>query len=406
MVLVGSQLVPTLVPTMVPAFALFAFFSILESPMRKLPKSIPLLWPTYHGKELQRVFAELFPADMSNRWLGQAHKVDEFEREFGKKYGFKYCVAVNSCTAALELAYHMIGFKKGDEVITPVLTCTATNVWFLRNGVKIVFADIKKNLTIDPVDVERKITRKTKAIVVVTLGGIPVDKRLYALAKKHRLPVVVDAAQSLGVGEPDGDFVAYSFQATKHFTTGDGGILVLRNEKDYRRAKKLRWYGIDREMKAKANWQPYQKRQMTMDIEEPGYKFHMNDVTATLGLVGLKHADASMKHRKKIVDYYNAHLKMEKASGGSLWLYAIFVDDRDHIAAQLKAAGIETNLIHLRNDIFKAFGHKRLPLPVMDSVEHRYLYIPLHTRMTLDDARYVVKTINAALAPHLRPPSS
>ncbi len=357
-------------------------------------KHIPIFWPSYHGKDIQREMARLFPADMSNRWLGQAHKVDEFEREFGKKYGFKYCVTVNSCTAALDLAYHMIGIKAGDEVITSVLTCTATNVWFLRNNVKIVFADIKPDLTIDPVDVERKIIPKTKAIIVVTLGGIPVDKRLYTLAKKHGIPVVVDAAQSLGVGEPNGDFVAYSFQATKHFTTGDGGILVLRNEKDYRRAKLLRWYGIDREIKAKANWQPYQKRQMTMDIEEAGYKFHMNDITASLGLIGLKHADAYMKHRKKIVDYYNKHLHVPTASGGSLWLYAIFVDDRDRIADELKATGIETNMIHLRNDIFKAFGGKRLPLPEMNAIEHRYLYIPLNTRMTLADARYIVDVIN------------
>ena len=360
-------------------------------------KTISLFWPTYHGTEVQRAMARLFPADMSNRWLGQAHKVDEFEREFGKKYGFKYCVAVNSCTAALDLAYHMIGLKRGDEVITPVLTCTATNVWFLRNGVKIVFADIKQDLTVDPRDVERKITSKTKAIVVVTLGGIPIDKQLYAIAKRHRIPVVVDAAQSLGVGEPSGDFVAYSFQATKHFTTGDGGILVLRNEKDYRRAKKLRWYGIDREMKAKANWQPYQKRQMTMDIEEPGYKFHMNDITASLGLIGLKYADGYTRKRKKIVDYYNKHLKATTVSGGSLWLYVILVDDRDRVAAELKAAGIETNLIHLRNDIFKAFGSTRLPLPAMNSIEHRYLYVPLHAHMTLSDARYVVHVLNGIL---------
>ena len=360
-------------------------------------KQIPIFWPTYHGKEIQREMALLFPADMSNRWLGQAHKVDEFEKEFGKKYGFKYCVAVNSCTAALDLAYHMIGLKAGDEVITPVLTCTATNVGVLRNKVSIVFADIKKDLTVDPDDVERKITPKTKAIVVVTLGGIPVDKRLYVVAKKHGIPVVVDAAQSLGVGERGGDFLAYSFQATKHFTTGDGGILVLRNEQDYRRAKKLRWYGIDREMKAKANWQPYQQRQMTMDIEEAGYKFHMNDITAALGLIGLRHSDEYMNRQKKIVDFYDEHLKVPTASGGSLWLYAIFIDDRDRVADLLKNAGIETNMIHLRNDIVKAFGGKRLPLPGMDDIEHRYLYIPLNARMTLKDARYVVKILNASL---------
>ncbi len=357
-------------------------------------KQIPLFWPSYDGAEIQKEMSLLFPADMSNRWLGQAHKVDEFESEFGKKYGFKYCVSVNSCTAALELAYHMIGLKKGDEVISPVLTCTATNVWFLRHNVKIIFSDIKENLTIDPEDVKKKITKKTKAIVAVTLGGVPIDSKIFELGKKYDIPVIIDAAQSLGVGEREGDFVAYSFQATKHFTTGDGGILAVRNKKDYQRAKKLRWYGIDREKKANANWQPYKRRQMTMDIEEPGFKYHMNDITASLGLIGLKNDDAYMSKRKKIVDIYNNKLKVKTVFGGAFWLYAIIVEDRDAVAKKLKEAGIETNLIHLRNDIFKAFGGKRLNLPMMNYLESRYLYIPLHTRMTLDDAEYVVGVIN------------
>src|SRR3989344_1915831 len=99
-------------------------------------KQIPLFWPTYNGKEIQREMARLFPANMSNRWLGQAQKVDEFEKKFGEAFGYKYCLSVNSGTASLELAYHLIGFKKGDEVITPVLTCTATNIPFLHKGVQ------------------------------------------------------------------------------------------------------------------------------------------------------------------------------------------------------------------------------------------------------------------------------
>ncbi len=119
---------------------------------------------------------------MSNRWLGQAHLVDEFEKKFGQKFGYKYCVAVNSGTAALELAYHLMGFKKGDEVITPILTCTATNIPFLRMGVKIVFADIKNDLTVDPVDIKKKITSKTRAIIAVTLGGLPADEKIFQIA--------------------------------------------------------------------------------------------------------------------------------------------------------------------------------------------------------------------------------
>ena len=359
--------------------------------------TIPIFWPSYDGKALQAEFKKLFPADMSNRWLGQAHKVDEFEAAFAKKFGYPYCISVSSATAALELAYHLIGLEKGDEVISAVLTCTATNVPLVRNGVKIVFADIKEDMTIDPDDVAKKITPKTKAIIAVTLGGVPIDKKLFSLARKHKIPVVVDTAQSLGVPHEQGDFICHSFQAIKHFTTGDGGMLVVRTKALYQRAKKLRWYGIDRELKAKSNWQPYVRRQMTMEIDEPGYKFHMNDIAASMGLAGLKDSDRYLAHRKKIARYYDAHLKCPTVSGGSYWLYAVLLPRRDEIADKLRAAGIETNMVHLRNDIFRVFGGKRLPLPTMNRIEPLYTYIPIHTAMTMADAKYIVTTLNELL---------
>lgn len=364
-------------------------------------KNIPLFWPSYNGEKIQKLLIKAFPADMSNRWLGQAHKVDEFEREFGKKFGYKYCVAVSSGTASVELAYHLIGLKKGDEVITPVLTCTATNIPFLHKQVKIVFADVKDDLTIDPADVEKKITKKTKAIVAVTLGGLPVDEKIFKIAKKHKIPVVIDAAQSLGVPEKHGDYICHSFQAIKHFTTGDGGMLVVKNKKDYDRAKKLRWFGIDREAKMRANWQPYKRRQMTMNIEEPGYKYQMNDVEAMMGLVGLQHSDEYLAHRRKIADYYDANLKCETVSGGSCWLYGILVDDRDYVAEELDKVGIDTNMAHLRNDIFTAFGGKRFRLAKMNKIEPKYIYIPINAKMTFADAKYVVKILNSITHPDL-----
>jgi len=366
--------------------------------MKKNRKPISLFWPTYNGKEIQKELKKLFPSDMSNRWLGQAHVVDEFEKQFAEKFGYKYCISLNSGSAALELAYHLIGIDKSSEVITTVLTCTATNIPLLRMKAKIVFADIKEDLTINPEDVEKKITNKTKAIVATTLGGLPIDKRIFDLGKKYKIPVVIDAAQSLGVREKYGDYICYSFQAIKHFTTGDGGMLVVRNKKEYKRAKKLRWFGIDREAKIRANWQPYKRRKMTMDIEEPGYKFHMNDIAATLGLIGLKYSDKYLAYRRKIAEYYDKNLKCKTISGGSYWLYGILVDDRDRVAKELKKAGIETNMTHLRNDIFKAFGGRRRRLPMMNKIEFKYTYIPLHTKMSLEDAQYIVRVLNRIIA--------
>ena len=358
-------------------------------------KTIPLFWPTYDGKKIKKAMEKLFPADMSNRWLGQGAVVDEFENRFGGKYNYKYCVSLNSGSSALELAYHLIGIGKGDEVIVPVLTCTATNIPLIRMGAKIVFADVDNNLMMDWQDVRDRITKKTKAIVAVTLGGMPIDEELFKIAKQHKIPVVVDAAQSLGVSENYGDYICYSFQAIKHFTTGDGGMLVLRNDKDYKRAKRLRWFGIDREAKNKNNWQPYKNREMTMDIQEPGFKFHMNDISATLGLLALEDADEWLEQRRQLGEYYQMNISGRVFGGGSWWLCGIMVNDRDTFARLLSEAGIETNMAHLRNDIFKVFGGTRQDLPQMNYYEDKYIYIPLNLKMTKKDAEHIVKTINA-----------
>lgn len=360
-------------------------------------KQINLFWPSYNGKEIQEAMKELFPEDMGNRWIGQGKVVDQFEQEFGKKFSYEYCLGVNSGSAALDLAYHLLDLKPGDEVITPVLTCTATNLPLLRRGVKLVFADVLDDLTIDPDSIKSKIRLKTKAIVAVTLGGLPIDEEVFKIGKRLGIPIVIDACQSLGISEQYGDYVCYSFQATKHFTTADGGMLVVRNKKDYDRAKKLRWFGINREAKIKADWQPYKNREMTMNINEAGYKYHMNDISARLGLIGLKDSDKYLRHRKKIADYYTKHLKCTTISGGSYWLYGVLVGDRDKIAEKLKESGIETNLAHLRNDIFTVFGGVRLDLLNMNTIEPQYLYIPINTKMSFEDAKYVVKILNKIL---------
>lgn len=363
----------------------------------KNKKIINLFWPSYDGKDIQDKIKELFPEDMSNRWLGEGPVTKELEKEFGKKFNYEYCLSTNSGSSALELAYHLLGLKPGDEVIVPVLTCTATNIPLLRKGVIPVFVDIKNDLTIDPNSVKAKIRLKTKAIVVVTLGGLPIDKEIFKISQRFGIPIIIDAAQSLGVPEKQGDYICYSFQAIKHFTSGDGGMLVLRNKKQYKRAKRLRWFGIDRESKMRNDWQPYKQREMTMDIEEAGYKFQMNDVAASIAISGLKNSDKWLKYRKKIGEYYKNNLKCPVIIGGSYWLAGILVDDRDRIAKELKEAGIETNMAHIRNDEFTIFKKFKTNCPNMDKIESKYLYIPINIRMTLEDAKYVVKKLNTLI---------
>lgn len=348
---------------------------------------IPLFYPQIYKKEWLDALGNIF----DTRWIGQGPVVDEFEKKFGKKFNYKYCLGVNSGSSALELAYQLLDIKPGDQVITTPFTCTATNLPLVKRKAKIIFADINDDLLIDYEDIKRKKTQKTKAIVTVTLGGLPVDKRIFDLG----LPVVVDAAQSVGVSEKRGDYICYSFQAIKHFTTGDGGMLIVRNKKEYDRAKKLRWFGIDREAKKRVNFNALNNREITMEIEEPGYKYHMNDIAAAMGIIGLKHTDEILKYRKLLCDTYADNLpkNIRCIYGGSYWLMAIITKDRNDIIEYLRGNGVECDLVQLRNDIFKVFGGKKQDLPNMNRLESEYLYLPLNPKVTIDDVKLICKLL-------------
>ena len=196
-------------------------------------KSIPLFYPHIPKKAIKAIEGVL-----RSRWIGQGPLVDKFEKIFSKKF----CdgvptIAVGSGTDALHLAFILADLKKGDEVICPVFTCTATNLPLLYMGIKIKFADADpKTLNIDLKSVEKLITKKTKAIVFVNYGGI-IDnlKKLNQIKKKYKIKLIQDAAQSLGAKFKNksicnyADFTIFSFQAIKHITSADGGALIIKN---------------------------------------------------------------------------------------------------------------------------------------------------------------------------------
>lgn len=331
---------------------------------------------------------------LQTKWLGQGPLVDKFEQEIGKKFDLCYPIFTNSGSAALELAYILLGLHQGDEVVSSVLTCTATNIPLLRRGVKIIWADIDPHSLVTTTELVKKVmTPKIKAIIGVSLGGIKCQ------LEGFNIPVIIDACQA--IGHNNGDLTIYSFQAIKHFTTGDGGLLNVNNRKYYRRAKLLRWFGIDRENKKRNDWQAYKNRKMTFDIEELGYKFQPTDIDATFGLAGLAEYDEILEYRKNIFQYYKSELdgyngiRVIDGKDNVYWLCGLILGktDRGIFARKLLEKGIETNLVHLRNDIFNIFGGKRHDLPNMNEIEDKYIYIPLHTRMTADDAAYIVREI-------------
>ena len=333
---------------------------------------------------------------LKSRWIGEAHKVKIFESKVEKLLGLEEgtAVAVNSGTSALELAYHLIGLTKNDEVIAPVLTCTATNLPLIRRGCNIRFADIDKHsLCPSSASILKNLTKDTKAVITVNLSGIKAD------IPKLNCPLVVDACQSFGIVDKRADYTCYSFQAIKHITCGDGGMLICKSKEDAKKAKLLRWFGIDRDKKIANNWQPYKNRKILFDIDMAGYKYHMNDISAGMGIGALREWEDILAFRKTVFNMYKKAVEgikgIEMIDGkvNQYWLAGLLVEDRDSFCKYLTKKGIETNVMHVRNDVYSVFEKFRGEFPNMDWADERYVYIPFHNRMTIDDARYVIKSI-------------
>jgi dTDP-4-amino-4,6-dideoxygalactose transaminase len=343
---------------------------------------------------------------LATRWIGQGPAVDRFEQEFSGRFCETLPVAaVGSGTDALHLAYLLAGIEPGDEVITPLFTCTATNVPLLYIGATPVFADLQREtLNIDVDHVRRLVTSRTKAIVCTHYGGLPCDMdELHEIAKDARIPVIEDAAHAVGAsyrGRSVGclsDFTAFSFQAIKHITTGDGGLLSMQDTQLLPKAKRLRWFGIDREGKQQATWDN--------DIHEIGYKYQMTDISATMGLGALAEWDETAAQRRSLFEIYERGLAqvpgIRFAGGGrtdrvhAAWLCTVFASDRIRLQKKLREHGIESNQVHYRNDRYTTFRDFGGSFPNMDAVEAEYLVLPLHTRMSSEDAERVVEVIRS-----------
>jgi perosamine synthetase len=341
---------------------------------------------------------------LKGRWIGQGPRVDALEKKFGEKFNINFPVTVNSGTAALHLALRLAGVEEGDEVISTPMTCTATNIPILYSKSKVVFADVQEgSMNIDPVDIRRKVTPKTKAIMVVHWAGYPCDMaEISAIAKEYNLKVIEDAAHAVGASYNNqtigsiSDYTCFSFQAIKQITSVDGGMITTKNEADYKRAKLLRWYGIDRDFKGDIYWK-YQ-------IKEIGYKYHMNDVAATILIKQLDIVDDILKRRQEIANRYLAELKdvpgltllerkADRVSGN--WLFSMYVDRRDDFQKKLADNEIESHMVHVRNDICPIFGGFRQYLPVMNKIENRYVSVPLHNHLTDEDVAKVISVIKS-----------
>lgn len=373
----------------------------------ELNRKIISTWSTFVPEEAITEVAKT----LRSGWINTGKKEKELREKACSKWDFPYCVAVNNCTAALRSSLAMLGVGQGDEVISTPFTFIATNTAILEQGAKPVFADIKyEDLNLDPKSIEKKITNRTKAIIVVHYGGNPADlDEIRGIGKKYRIPIIEDAAHSLGsmykgkyIGAT-GDIVCFSLQVVKIINSGDGGLIATSNKEYYEKLKKIIWYGIDRDEKKTNLLDPLPEgfRGDTL-----GFKYNMNDITATLAGVGVDHFDEAVKKRRIIGEMYRKELsgypkiKLMKYYDDRVPNYQIFpihVEDRVKFAKYLRKYNIRLNINNRRNDIYPMFGGFRKDLPVTALADADVVLLPIHGNLTDEDVSYIIKKIKTAV---------
>ena len=343
---------------------------------------------------------------LDSTFISAGKVAEQFENALSEKLGLVNPVAVNSGTSALHLALAIADVGPGDEVILPAQTFVATGLVILMQGATPVFADIQYDTgNIDPVSIMEKITDKTKAIMPVHWGGYPCDMdEINSIAEEYNnIAVIEDAAHALGAiykGRPIGSisrFTAFSFQAIKHLTTGDGGALCCLNEDDYHNAINRRWFGIDR-----ANSKPSILGEREYDIDAVGYKYHMNNLAAAIGLGNLEDFPENLKRRREIASQYRDELQnvpglkllnYRTDRESAYWLFTVLAERRTDFIKKLKEHGIPSSVVHLRIDHNSVFGGITPDLLNQERFNEDQVAIPVHSGLSNDDVEQIVNCI-------------
>jgi dTDP-4-amino-4,6-dideoxygalactose transaminase len=337
-------------------------------------------------------------------WIGQGEIVKKFEKQLSGLYDNPRVLSLSAGTHGLSLALRLIGVGVGDEVISTPLTCTATNMPILTHGAKIVWADVKGDFNIDPESIRNSINGMTRAIVIVHWGGYPCDmSEIKQISNEYNIPVIEDCAHVLNATYKDhqigdtklSDFAMFSFQAIKHLTAIDGGALCISNDEMYKRGKLLRWYGIDRETERTDS-------RCEENIKEGGYKFHMNDINATVGLCNIsvalenemKAQDNAWWYESSLIPFDGIEIpQIKNDRKSSYWLFTMLVEKRSDFCTMMASKGISVSRVHERNDIHVCFGESKKDLPGLESVIDKMICIPVGWWVTKEDRDYIVESI-------------
>jgi len=355
-----------------------------------------------------------------SKWISTGPKTGEFENKFASMLNVKHSLALSNCTVALHLALKLIDIKDGDEVICPSLTFVATvNSIRYLNAIP-VFADIKNNedLTIDPDEIERKITHKTKAIVVMHYGGFACDmNRIMSIAKKHDLKLIEDAchgplseySNNLKGNENNedtkgrklgtiGDIGCFSFFSNKNISTGEGGMLVTNNTEYFQRAKLLRSHGM-----TSMSYERSKGHSTSYDVIDLGFNYRMDDIRASIGIVQLDKIESDLKKRALVRKLYIEKLTRneeiiipfkERKEFSSNYIFPIIIrnstsEKRDAIRNKLTDAGIQTSIHYPAVHRFSIYEDFYQELVKTDYVADNLITLPMYANLNKDDIKYI-----------------
>jgi perosamine synthetase len=365
---------------------------------------IPVFRPTVDQSEIDAVTEVL-----RSGWWGLGPKTREFEGAFGKFVGAEHAVGLNSCTAALHLGLKVLDVE-GGEVITTPMTFVSTNHAILYNKAIPVFADIEPDtLNIDANDVERLISPRTKAIVVVHYGGHAVDlDRIHELARANGIPVLEDAAHACGSeyrGKRIGalsDATCFSFHAVKNLAMGEGGAITVNDPELDRKVRELRWLGITKDTWSRS--EDLTRYSWYYDVPSLGFKYHLSDLAAAIGIVQLAKLESTNARRREIAARYTAGLSdlpwvevpIEKEYTKSAWHnYVIKVPRRNELMGYLQELGIATGMHYFPNHLYAIYKPWYRHLPVTERVWERLVTLPLFPDLADDQVDQIIEAVRA-----------
>lgn len=371
--------------------------------------SIQVLKPKFEIDECLDAVREC----LEKGWTGMGFKTVQFEEEWKKYTGHKNAYYINSNTVGLHLAVKILkmrnGWQDGDEIISTPITFISTNHAILYENMHATFADVDEYLCLDPVDVEKKINDKTRAVIFVGYGGrVGQLDKIIEICKKHNLKLILDAAHMSGTrvngvcpGTWDGvDVTVYSFQAVKNLPTGDSGMICFPKEEDDKLCRQLAWLGINKDTYARSNKGTYAWK---YDVDYVGYKYNGNAIMAAIGLVQLKYLDRDNARRREIVGMYdkafanNPKIKIVKApypEECSYHIYELIVPDREVLLGELAKNDIYGGVHYRDNTEYSMYTYAKGTCPKASEISEHIITLPLHMWLTNEEVDKIAAIVN------------